>query len=159
MKLELPKIGLRNIKTAISVCLCILIFPKDPFFAAIAAVMCTQGSVESSVKSGINRLSGTLLGGVIGISLLFITREFHLIKLTSLITGAGIVIVIYICNLIKKPGACAISSIVLIAIMTAPETRDPFFYAIARTIETALGIIIALAVNKCIQPSDPNISD
>lgn len=152
MDFKIPKIGLRNIKTAISVLLCLLVFENNAFYAAIASVICTQSSVEGSITSGINRLSGTLLGGLIGIVLLFISKKFNIPFLNSLFTSIGIVAVIYACNLIKKPGACSISCIVLIAIMTAP-TRNPYYYAIMRTIETSFGILIAIVVNKYVNPS------
>lgn len=149
---KLPKIGLRNIKTAISVSICLIIFSKDPFFAAIAAVMCMQDTVENSVKIGINRIFGTLIGGLIGLIFLHSTRWLHLESIIPLITGIGIVLAIYLCNLLKKPASSAISSLVLIAIMIAPVASNPLFYAFKRTIETSLGIIVSILVNKYIKP-------
>ncbi|WP_278279948.1 aromatic acid exporter family protein, partial [Clostridium sp. IBUN13A] len=41
---QLPKLGLRNIKTAVAVSLCMIVFNminrENPFFACIAAVFC-----------------------------------------------------------------------------------------------------------------------
>lgn len=153
---KLPKIGLRNIKTAISVSICLIIFSKDPFFAAIASVMCMQDTVENSVKFGINRIVGTLIGGLIGLIFLYSTRGLHFEVLTPLITGLGVVLVIYLSNLLNKPASSAMSSLVLIAIMTAPVTSNPFVYAFKRTIETSLGIIVAVLVNKYIKPQHEN---
>lgn len=157
--LELPRIGSRNLKTAISVCICLILFRADPFYSAIASVICMQGTVENSVKSGINRLIGTLLGGVTGVILLSFTRYFNFEVIIPLITGLGIIFVIYTCNLIKKPASCTISCIVLIAIMIAPETSNPLFYASRRTIETALGILVAVLVNKYINPPEKKFVD
>ncbi|CDG02784.1 Putative Uncharacterized protein [Clostridium chauvoei JF4335] len=118
-----------------------------------------QGTVENSVKSGINRLVGTLLGGFTGVVCLSLARHFHLEKIIPFITALGIVFVIYTCNLVKKPGSCSISCIVLIAIMIAPVTSNPLFYATRRTIETALGIIVAILVNKYINPPEIKVED
>ncbi|MGL5351694.1 MAG: FUSC family protein [Clostridium sp.] len=153
---KLPKIGLRNIKTAISVSICLIIFSKDPFFAAIAAVMCMQDTVENSVKFGVNRIVGTLIGGLTGLIFLYSTRFLHLEGLTPVITGTGVVLVIYLSNLLKKPASSAMSSLVLIAIMIAPVTSNPFVYAFKRTIETSLGIIVTILVNKYIKPPKEN---
>lgn len=149
---KLPKVGLRNIKTAISVSICLIIFYKDPFFAAIASVMCMQDTVDNSVKTGINRVVGTLIGGFIGLIFLYSTRGLHLEILTPFITGIGVIISIYLCNLLKKPAASAVSSLVLIAIMIAPVASNPFVYALKRTLETSFGIIVAILVNKYIKP-------
>lgn len=149
---KLPKIGLRNIKTGISVCICLILFSKDPFFATIASVMCMQDTVEQSVKTGTNRVIGTLIGGIIGLIFLNITRFINAENFTPIITAIGVSFTIYLCNTIKKSGACAMSSLVLIAIMIAPATSSAFMYASKRTIETILGIIVALLVNKYIKP-------
>ena len=63
-KLDLPHIGSRNIKTALSVLICLIFWPNS-LFAAIAAVICVQSTIENSLKIGLNRLIGTLLGGVL----------------------------------------------------------------------------------------------
>ena len=66
-KLNFPKVGLRTIKSAISVFLCLVIFPEIPFFACLTAVICLQDTVANSVKTGIHRGGGTILGGFIGV--------------------------------------------------------------------------------------------
>ena len=76
----------------------------------------------------------------------------HAETLTPYITSIGVVIAIYLCNLLKKPAASAMSSLVLIAIMIAPATSNPFIYASKRTIETILGIMVSILVNKYIKP-------
>ena len=54
--LALPKIGARNLKTALAVTLCIgffeLIHRQYPFYACIAAVICMKDTVENSYKMG-----------------------------------------------------------------------------------------------------------
>ncbi|MBB6715765.1 FUSC family protein [Clostridium gasigenes] len=149
---KLPRIGLRNIKTAISVCICLILFSKDPFFAAIASIMCMQDTVEHSLKIATNRVVGTLLGGLLGLIFLYLTRWLHAETFTPYITSIGVVIAIYLCNLLKRPAASAMSSLVLIAIMIAPATSNPFIYASKRTIETIFGITVSILVNKYIKP-------
>ena len=55
MKFKLPTIGLRTIKTAIAVFLCLLFFPNEPFFACLTSVFCVQDTVSNSIDMAINR--------------------------------------------------------------------------------------------------------
>lgn len=150
-KLELPHIGSRNIKTALSVLVCLVFWPNS-LFAAIAAVICVQDTVENSLNIGINRLVGTLLGGILGVIFLYITNGLHLQNVLPLVVSIGVSLIIYICNLIKKPSACSISSITLMSILVSQSYNDPLVYSIQRTIETAFGVIVAILINKYIHP-------
>jgi uncharacterized membrane protein YgaE (UPF0421/DUF939 family) len=117
-----------------------------PFYAAIAAIICMQNTVEESFKVGRNRVLGTILGAVIGVI-------FYSIRPTSiLLSGVGIMIVIYICNLVKWNKSVTIAGIVFCVIMTNLDGRDPFFYALNRVLDTLLGIIVAVLVNYFIVP-------
>ncbi|WP_238883642.1 aromatic acid exporter family protein [Clostridium sp. YIM B02551] len=160
----LPKIGLRNVKTALSVLTCILFFEiirwgESPFYACIASVICMGDSVENSMKAGKNRLIGTLVGGLYGIFFIFI-YPFVPIPL-PLLVSLGIVIVIYTGVLIKKPASVSISCVVFLAITTNLKGITSYGYAVNRIVETAVGIIIAIFVNKYVNfPSrDDSLSD
>lgn len=146
--LNLKPLGLRNIKTAISVFICLLLIKKTPIYAVVAAIICMQSTVENSVKIGKTRLIGTFVGGVLGIALLTLTRTYNLNNYVPLITACGVCIAIYISNIINIPAASAITSIVVVSIILAPSSTNPVSYAITRTIETAIGIIVAILVNK-----------
>lgn len=158
--LSIPKVGLRTIKSAISVFLCLLLLPNEPFFACLTAVICLQDTVANSVQMGINRGGGTILGGILGLIFLYICRFFSfnisntLISklLVYIIISLGIIAVIYICNIIKRPGAINIACIVFLGVTTAHAYADPIFYATNRTFETIMGIIISILVNKFITP-------
>ncbi|MGG7144052.1 FUSC family protein [Clostridium nigeriense] len=148
---ELPHMGSRNIKTALSVLVCLVFWPNS-LFAAIAAVICVQGTVENSLVIGINRLIGTLLGGILGIVFLYISKGLNLQNFLPLIVSIGVLLIIYICNIIKKPSACSISSITLISILVSQSYNNPLMYSIRRIIETAFGVIVAILINKYIHP-------
>lgn len=157
---ELPKIGLRNIKTALAVCICMLIFQlinrENPFFACIAAVFCMKDTVASSVSMGKNRIIGTIIGGILGIIVIYISDLVpFLYKITPIVTGLGIVIVIYICTLIKRNGSVIISCIVFIGIMINYSSQvDSYLYAINRSFDTFIGIIVAILINKYFNPPE-----
>ncbi|MGL4771994.1 MAG: aromatic acid exporter family protein, partial [Clostridium sp.] len=62
MKLTFHKVGLRNIKTALAVFVCMFLFSifnnDNPFYACIAAVICMGDTVENSLIMGKNRIIG-----------------------------------------------------------------------------------------------------
>lgn len=161
-KLTLPKVGSRNLKTALAVFICMLLFQafdKNPLYACIAAIICMKDTVESSFSIGKNRLIGTLLGGILGVTFIFLIDFIPLLqKVNLLISALGVVIAIYICNIIKKPDAVTICCIVFIGIIINYDVADSYLYAIGRSLDTAIGIVIAIFVNKFIRPPRPKKS-
>jgi len=145
---NIPKLGMRNIKTAISVVLSIIVLRllnMDPFFACIAAVVTMQTTVDVSFKAGVERMVGTLVGA--GIGIIFASIAPNNIFLIAL----GIVIIIYLSNLIHQQNAASLACIVFLAIMIlANET--PLQHAYARIIETFIGIVIAVIINSFFFP-------
>ena len=152
---NLPHIGSRNIKTALSVLVCLIFWPNS-LFAAIAAVICVQDTVENSLNIGINRLIGTLLGGILGMVFLYISNGLHLQKVFPLVVAIGVSLIIYICNIIKKPYACSISSITLMSILVSQSYNNPLLYSLQRIVETAFGVLVAILINKYIHPPKEN---
>lgn len=157
MKNKLPKLGLRNIKTAISVVICIVIFQvfkrEDPFFACISAVICMQDTIDNSLSMGKDRLIGTLLGGALGTLFIQVLSFFpNISHPNAIIIGVGVVISIYICTVLHKPGSVSICCIVFIGIMIHYTGSESYEYSIMRTIDTTVGIAVAILVNKYINP-------
>ena len=100
-----PKIGLRNIKTALAAALCALVYyflDRSPAFACIGAIFGMGSSYEQSRLHGGNRFFGTLVGGFIGMGLFAIYMElfpdgsnrWFLVPLTFI----GVVILILLCQ-------------------------------------------------------------
>lgn len=157
---KIPKIGLRTIKSAIAVFLCLALLPQEPFFACFTAVICLQDTVANSVDMGINRGAGTVLGGTIGLLFLYVCKFINyninnlIISklLIYLVISIGIIVTIYICNIFKKHGAITVSCIVFLAVTTAHAYDNPLYYAANRAFETFMGIIISILVNTFITP-------
>ncbi|ACD50991.1 FUSC family protein [Clostridium botulinum] len=156
--LKLPKIGLRNLKTALAVSLCMFIFQvfhrQDSFYACIASVVCMKDTVSNSFTMGKNRLIGTCLGGLIGLLVIFLSITFpFLYKITPIVTGIGIIFSIYLCTLLNKSASVIICCIVFISIMVNHHSGPgSYIYAIMRCIDTTIGIIIAVVINKFVHP-------
>ena len=146
------KIGLRNIKTAISVFICITIFSllnrQDPFFACIATVICMKESVYNSYIIGKYRMIGTIFGGVLGFLLISIFSN------NAIVAALGISLIIYLCNSFGKQDSIVISCVVFLAVMTNLKGVESYIYAMDRIIDTFIGIIIAILVNRALGPNE-----
>lgn len=157
------KPGMRNFKTAVAVVICFLLFlpfwssdPAQgqgiqigPFYACITAVICMQSSVEQSLKQGISRTVGTLAGGLLGLVVLFLCELAGQSALVmALLLGVGCMAIVWLCNTIRQPEACALSCVVLCGVMLNHSGADRYLYLIIRVGETLAGIAVALAVNR-----------
>lgn len=153
MKFKRP--GLRIIKTFIAVTLAMIISalrPGEglPFYSAIAAIICLKSDVEGSREIGINRIIGTMLGGLCGLLYLLIVPANYLpiiveLTLISLISS----IIIWIMSMAGKPKAISIMAIVFLSITMnhGNEGNLPFLFAFNRTFDTMVGVIMAIIVN------------
>lgn len=153
---KLPKIGARNFKTALSIFLCIIVLNllgfESPFYACIAAVICMTDSCETSIKMGKNRMIGTIVGGAFGMLATIILSKYDTNVLRTLIICSFIVLSIYVCTLLKRPGSVSIACIVLLANLLLNRDYSNYIYTLSRIAETFIGIIIAVGVNVYIMP-------
>jgi uncharacterized membrane protein YgaE (UPF0421/DUF939 family) len=140
-----------TIKTGISVCIAIFISRLlklgYPFFVALAIIMPIEESFSSSIRSGKNRMIGTVIGAIIG-------TLFVLIKPGNpFLCGIGIIIIIYLCNLFKFGSSAAIGGIVFISIMVNLKGKEPLNYSINRVVDNLIGVCIVIVVNYLIPSS------
>ncbi|WP_071061886.1 FUSC family protein [Andreesenia angusta] len=156
---EIPGVGLRNIKTSIAVLLSFLVFRligRDyPIYACIAAVICTKDTFQNSFEISRDRLVGTLVGGVIGAFFLKIIANTGSGISFEFIASFGIVVVIYLCNLINEKGSVSLACVVYLLILMNFKNSDsvaPYAYAFNRIVDTTVGIVISLLVNRYFFP-------
>lgn len=160
LKKKLPHLGMRIIKTAIAVMICLIL---NYFFGANvgaisswAALICIQSTLESSLKTGISRFAGTALGGVIAMAILPLAESATSDWLHIILIPAGIIVVIYLCVLFKMPGAASMGAFVYIAVLILPfdpkSNANPYIVALYRIADTLAGTFIGLLVNRFIAP-------
>ncbi|WP_044565169.1 FUSC family protein [Anaerococcus provencensis] len=153
MKFKKP--GLRIVKTFIAVTLAMLISsfrPGEglPFYSAIAAIICLKSDVEGSREIGINRVIGTMLGGLCGLLYLLIVPANYLPRAVELILISLLAsIIIWVMAMAGKPKAISIMAIVFLSITInhGNEGNLPFLFAFNRTFDTMVGVIMAIVVN------------
>ena len=152
-KFQWPRIGMRNIKTAIAATLCALVyyfFDRSPAFACIGAIFGMGSDYDMSKLHGGNRFFGTLVGGFIGMGLFAIYAELFpdgsnrwlLIPLTFV----GVVILIVACQYIWV-GGIQPGGVVLCIILFNTPVETYISYALNRILDTGIGVLAAFFVN------------
>lgn len=151
--LKLPHVGMRNIKTAIATTLCALVYhflDRSPAFACIGAIFGMGADMRDSRMHGGNRLFGTMIGGFLGMALFWVhlqfdptgTERFSLVPLMFV----GTILLILLCQKFWvggiQPGGVVLS---LLLFNTPVDTYVS--YALNRILDTAVGVIVALAIN------------
>ena len=152
-KFQWPRIGMRNIKTAIAAALCALVyyfFDRSPAFACIGAIFGMGSDYDMSKLHGGNRFFGTLVGGFIGMALFAVYAELFpdgsnrwvLIPLTFV----GVVILIVACQYIWV-GGIQPGGVVLCIILFNTPVETYISYALNRILDTGIGVLAAFFVN------------
>lgn len=149
-------IGMRTLKTIISISIVFiiawLIKYDSPFYACIACVMSTKENPKASIAYGLQRVIGTIIAGCVAIVMLWFTGLVNHQLLKYLFVVISVFLGIVICNLIGKKTSSAICGVVILAIMLN-HSVSKYEYAISRSIETIIGIVIAIIVNYIPGPS------
>lgn len=162
--MELPKLGFRNIKTGLSVFICIIFFNlierEDCIFAIIASILCMGDTVESSLEAGKERIFGTIFGGFASLVFLWIINLIPNIEYKNpFIIATGVSFIIYMSNVFKIQNACSICCMVYISIMFNYAGHGALSYATNRTIDTLIGVVISILVNFYIKSPTPKDDD
>ena len=154
------KIGMRTVKTAIAVALCLavgVLFRRESiFYACIAAVICMQPTVEKTFLAGAHRFIGTLLGAAVGFLVLELSGLLpygHAVTYILLIPLA-MAFSIYLCLVIDRRDAVPICCVIFLGVVTnfSGPLSGAGLYVLNRVIDTSIGIGIAVLVNKFLFP-------
>lgn len=148
--MKINKIGMRTIKTAFAVVFTIIVAQilnlRSPFFAGIAAIMAMQTSVSESLTKGKDRMYGTIIGGIIALVLSIIAPE------NVILIGIGIIIIIYLSNILGWKESTQMSMIVFLSIMLNFDDASRTSYVFNRILDTLIGLVIGTIINYFIKP-------
>jgi uncharacterized membrane protein YgaE (UPF0421/DUF939 family) len=151
------RMGLRIVKTGIAVTVCVAVsfFCKlnQPFFAVVATVMSMGKSIDFSFKSGKNKFFGVIIGVIIGYCF------FNISQANAGLCGVGIILTLYLCQFFKLNGAAALSCFLFAGMMFMLNlgAHNPMRFAFSCTVDSFIGIAIALVVNLVVMP--PNYAE
>ena len=151
-KFRLPPPGWHAVRISLAVFVALAVLSwfeeYNPFYAAIAAVVCTKPDLKSSHQMGVRRILGTMAGGAVGLGAMLLFEK----------TGSAwepyllpvfVFVIIYLCKLIGLNESASIGCIVLLSvvIMHKPEGMQAYHYVLNRLIETGVGVLAAVLVN------------
>lgn len=158
---KFPPPGMRNIKTAIAIFICLVLYSllgrPDVIFAAMSIVICMQGSAEKTVLEGLFRFIGTALGGVSALVFISIPMTYEPILRYYSLCALGIIIIIHTLYVLKMHRAISMACIVYLIIVLDKDNQT-LIYAINRTLDTSIGIVIAGVVNHLLFRPTPKYS-
>ena len=152
------RIGMRVIKTVAAVIVCLfiawLLGSTDSLpIAAIAAIVTMQATQIETLRIGVFRVLGTIIGGIFGILtvLIGLTLPYYADGLFIIVIPMMLLINLYLCNLLKMQDSCTISCVVTIIIashIVADATFDEtLVFTFIRLRDTLIGVVIATIVN------------
>ena len=146
-------VGMRNLKTSITVAVCALVYyflGRSPAFACIGVIFGMGSDMNTSRLYGGNRFFGTLIGGLIGMALFRVYLVCHPEGGPSLLlvplVFIGTVTLILLCQKFWVGGVQPGGVVLCILLFNTPV--DTYIsYAVNRIFDTAIGVLLALAVN------------
>ncbi len=158
------KPGARIYKTTIAVFLSMvisLLFTHTPSaIAPISAVIVLRENTEVSIKQGVDRLIGTIIGSIVSIIYVYLFSKYIYINNPMFIiisTSILILITLWISKIIKLGSNSSSNAVVLIILVLNAylnNTNLAIEFTLIRTFETAIGIICAVLVNHYIKIDD-----
>lgn len=113
------------------------------YFAPLAAILITQGSVKASLEKGIYRLIGIIIGGIVSLVMGQFLDVGGLSILLILLIGIGIATA---CRM----NILAVSQVGVTSVLTLTFYQND--YVLWRVAETFIGVLIALLINMIIVP-------
>ncbi|MDW7668136.1 MAG: aromatic acid exporter family protein [Bacillota bacterium] len=154
-KIKIPKLGMRSFKTFLSVFASLLIsnlFGLDSFQATWTAFLCMQGSLIETTDMARVRGVGTLIGSFFSFIYLLLAPDI------LYIIPIGVLIIIYVGNILNKTEYIKTASLVFLVIsfrIVDVNNFQPADYVLNRTLETFIGLGSALIINYYIKPPNP----
>lgn len=151
-----PKVGLRNVKTALSASLCATVYAlieRNPTFACIGAIFGMGTDMNDSWKNGGNRLIGTVIGGFLGMGLFwaYLHLPVHGQQARPFLLSflfLGVIALILCAQIFRWPGAIQPGGVVLCIILFNTPEYTYISYALHRMVDTGFGVLLSLGVNQ-----------
>lgn len=154
-------LGLRSLKTAVAVAICLAISLLSgldtEFYAAIVAVVCMQRTSKATLSAGLSRIVGMLLGGGAGFLALLCAARFpeaYRKWAVGLVVPLMLLGLLYLCELLGQTDAAGLAVVVFLGFacnfgMTAAEILP---FTLQRVAQTVVGIVVAMGVNRWFFP-------
>ncbi|EOH89567.1 FUSC family protein [Enterococcus villorum] len=153
------RLGMRTIKSALAVFLCILFFHVTnrglPMIAALSAVFSLRQDLTTTVSFGRSRIIGNTIGGFLGILYFLVKHYFHNDFLVELFLLPVLVIIVIVISdgFNNNSGIISAVSTLLLIALSVPQGESTL-YAIQRVLDTFIGTFIAIGINFFLRPPE-----
>lgn len=167
---HLPHIGLRKIKSVLAIFvgfwvwqLIRLLVPElevHPIFIYIYGLMETRETSEKTVSFGKLRIKSTVVSLLVGLPVLLLRDvlcmqtqvEWVLIAIDLSCLLAGTLIVLCVAEVVGCKSFCGLAAAILIILLISHSINEPFHYAILRSGQTVIGVLVAWLINVKLFP-------
>ena len=161
MKRPFPKIGMRMIKSAVAVLICLLLSifldrADMRIYSSIAALLCIQPYSGDTKRTAIQRIVGTAVGSVFGA--IAILLEIYLLGIQNTIAGDFLIALLIIPTIwttvyLDMRSSSYFVTVVFLSITTVHMTdANPWVFVFFRCVETLIGIAVGILINICHLP-------
>ena len=151
--------GQRIVRSVISVWLCMVVYVLrgmrgEPFYSIIAALQCVQPYSSNMLREGKDRIIGTLVGAFWGAAILFLELlpeggDFRTTVIFYILLGIFTGLVIYSTVLLNISQYALFAAVVFLGIAVYHiEDANPYIHVFYRTLETIIGVGVAIFVNS-----------
>ncbi|MGC6770476.1 FUSC family protein [Enterococcus sp. LJL128] len=150
------RLGMRTLKSALAVMVCILLFKLfdrgAPMIAALAAVFSLRQDLTTSLSFGKSRVIGNSLGG--GLALLYFVVQQHFSNdfLVELFFLPFLVILVIVLSdgMGNNSGIISAIATMLMIALSVPQ-GESMYYAFERVLDTFIGTFVAISINFLIR--------
>jgi len=151
-------IGMRVVKTVVAVMICLFITMltgnwDSISITAVSAIVTIQPTRDETVKTGIFRVIGTVVGGLVGTLTVVIGLflPYYNDGLFIVVIPLMLLFNLYLCNVFKMQHSCAISCIVTILVSAniniGLTAGGALLYTLIRLRDTLIGVLVATVLN------------
>lgn len=151
------RLGMRTLKTALAVLLCIILFKLfdrgSPMIAALAAVFSLRQDLTTSLSFGKSRIIGNTLGGSLAIVYFLVQGLFSNDFLVELFLLPFLVIVVIVISdgMNNNSGIISAIATLLLISLSIPQ-GESFYFTLSRLIDTFIGTFIGIGLNFFFRP-------
>ncbi|MGX7199460.1 FUSC family protein [Enterococcus nangangensis] len=151
------RLGMRTMKTALAVALCVLLFHYTnrgaPMIAALSAVFSLRQDLNTSISFGKTRILGNCIGGTLGLVFYLLQNHFgpHFWFEVLILPLLVIITIVFSDGIHNNSGIISGISTLLLVALGVPSGEN-FTYAINRVLDTFIGTTIAITLNLALQP-------
>lgn len=150
------RIGMRTVKTVISVIIAMMIVETNisPYtnlsVAMLGAIAAVQPSFKESLESCAGQVLGSIFGLAVGILLLMLPID-HVVA-----TGIAVVLVITVYNSLRISYAPSLPCLMVVILCTTPaeDLGNPVLWSLGRLWDTIIGLGVGLIINTVVFPYD-----